>query len=138
MTITSTRDHAVLCTWCRKPTMNDNAVCCNVGCQHADLFNRQRRAEALATAAKLAVGDRVRFVGLNAQAWETTGTIDRVGGDLAFVVWDSDPYAHPRPLHVSQVEAVGCECGMPTIDEAPETGGPTVICRACGLPVVES
>jgi hypothetical protein len=50
-------------------------------------------------------GDRVKFVGFNAQPYETVGTVAKVTSQLVDVKWD----ARPTPvgiLHKSQVEVI--------------------------------
>ncbi len=75
-------------------------MCANVTCQARQRHHRPVPPSPPA----LVTGERVRFVGLLAQPWETTGTVTETRGDFVLVVWDSDPYATARPLHSSQVE----------------------------------
>lgn len=99
---TATRERAVPCRYCRQPTWDDSAVCAHVGCQNAERLARRQSASPAVD--RRTAGERVRFVGLLAQPWETTGAVAEVRGEFVLVVWDSDPYDHPRPIHASQVE----------------------------------
>lgn len=133
---TATREHGAPCKWCRAETYDDSAVCHHVGCQNAE--HHARRSSVLSPPPAWAVGERVRFVGLNPRPWETTGTVSGQRNEFTLVVWDSDPYGTAMPIHPSQLEVtydppMACKHAYrlaPLVSVVP-SGTP---CARCGEP----